>query len=59
MAEAVATWARLVQTRMRHANASTTLNVYGHLWPDRDETSRAAVDRAMATREEVSMLTFR
>jgi hypothetical protein len=27
----------------RHASAKTTLDTYGHLWPDRDDTSRAAV----------------
>jgi integrase len=42
---------KVVQARLRHASATTTLNVYGHLWPDRDETSRAAVGRAMAARE--------
>ena len=26
---------------MRHASAKTTLDTYGHLWPDRDESSRA------------------
>ncbi|GAB2982131.1 hypothetical protein GCM10027076_19990 [Nocardioides montaniterrae] len=25
------------------ASAKTTLDAYGHLWPDRDDTSRAAV----------------
>jgi integrase len=33
-----------VQARMRHALATTTLNTYGHLWPDSDETSRVAVE---------------
>ena len=42
---------KVVQARMRHANATTTLNVYGHMFPDKDETSRAAVGRAMAARE--------
>lgn len=34
---------KTVQARLRHASAKTTLDVYGHLWPDRDESSRAAV----------------
>lgn len=34
---------KVVQTRLRHASAKTTLDTYGHLWPDRDNTSRAAV----------------
>jgi integrase len=42
---------KVVQARMRHPNATITLNVYGHMFPDKDETSRAAVGRAMAARE--------
>lgn len=33
---------KVVQARLRHASAKTTLDTYGHLWPDRDDTSRAA-----------------
>lgn len=39
---------KVVQARMRHKNATTTLNTYGHLWPDKDETARSAVAAAMA-----------
>ncbi len=42
---------KTVQCRMRHSHASTTLNVYGHLFPDKDETSRAAVGSIFAARE--------
>ena len=35
----------VVQTRLRHASVTTTLNTYGHLWPDADESARAAGDR--------------
>ena len=28
---------------MRHASAKTTLDTYGHLWPDSDDSTRAAV----------------
>src|SRR5881275_269086 len=35
---------KTVQARLRHASAKTTLDTYGHLWPDRDESTRAAVD---------------
>ena len=28
---------------MEHASAKTTLDTYGHLWPDSDETTRAAI----------------
>lgn len=41
---------KVVQTRLRHANATTTLNTYGHLWPDADESARAAVASVVAAR---------
>ena len=28
---------------MRHASARTTLDTYGHMWPDADESSRTAI----------------
>jgi len=34
---------KVVQARLRHVSAKTTLDTYGLLWPDRDDTSRAAV----------------
>lgn len=45
---------KIVQARLRHASAMTTLNTYGHLWPDSDESSRAAVAVALAAREDKS-----
>lgn len=41
---------KVVQTRMRHTSAKTTLDTYGHLWPDSDDTTRAAVGRVFASR---------
>ncbi|GAA4123610.1 site-specific integrase [Knoellia locipacati] len=41
---------KVVQTRLRHASATTTLNTYGHLWPDADESARAAVGQVLAAR---------
>ena len=41
---------KVVQARLRHASAKTTLNTYGHLWPDSDETTRAAISGVMTTR---------
>jgi len=38
---------KVVQTRLRHANATTTLNTYGHLWPDNDESTRNAIVSAL------------
>lgn len=43
-----------VQARMRHDKASTTLNVYGHLWPDDDETTNNAVSAAIAARQKAA-----
>ena len=34
---------KVVQARLRHASAKTTLDTYGHLWPDADESARRAV----------------
>lgn len=42
---------KVVQARLRHASAKTTLDTYGHLWPDRDDTSRAAVAAVYQERE--------
>lgn len=41
---------KIVQARLRHALASTTLDTYGHLWPDADESTRAAVGKVIAAR---------
>jgi integrase len=35
---------KVVQRRLGHASASTTLDIYGHLWPDDEDRTRAAVD---------------
>lgn len=41
---------KVVQTRLRHASAMTTLNTYGHMFPDKDESARAAVAAAFGAR---------
>jgi len=41
---------KTVQARLRHGSAKTTLDTYGHLWPDRDESSKHAVAAAYADR---------
>ncbi len=41
---------KVVQRRLRHASAMTTLNTYGHMWPDADESARAAVGVVLAER---------
>lgn len=37
-----------VQRALGHASATTTLNTYGHLWPDADDRTRAATDGLMS-----------
>jgi integrase len=44
---------KVVQARLRHTSATTTLNTYGHLWPDSDESTRAAVQAVFAARRDV------
>ena len=39
-----------VQAALRHASAKTTLDTYSHLWPDADETIRAAGDKVLRAR---------
>ena len=41
---------KTVQARMRHASATTTLDTYGHLWPDADESTRAAIGAVITDR---------
>lgn len=41
---------KVVQARLRHASAKTTLDVYGHLWPDTDESARTAVNNVLTAR---------
>jgi integrase len=45
-----ATDIKTVQARMRHASATTTLDTYGHLWPDADESTRIAIGAVIAER---------
>jgi integrase len=35
---------KTVQARLRHRSAKTTLDTYGHLWPDKDESTKAVID---------------
>lgn len=41
---------KVVQARLRHGSATTTLDTYGHLFPDTDEATRAAVDAVLVAR---------
>lgn len=40
-----------MQARLRHASAKTTLDTYGHMRPDRDESLRAAVIATLSARK--------
>jgi integrase len=49
---------KVVQRCVRHASAKTTLDTYGHMFPDKEESARAAVsevlkDRALQMRSAV------
>ena len=35
---------KTAQARLRHGSAKTTLDTYGHLWPDKDESTKAVID---------------
>ncbi|WP_284226042.1 tyrosine-type recombinase/integrase [Mycobacterium antarcticum] len=39
-----------VQARMRHASARTTLDTYGHMWPDTDDSLNNALGAVIAER---------
>lgn len=41
---------KVVQARLRHSSATTTLNTYAHMWPDSDESTRAAVGSVLTAR---------
>jgi integrase len=43
---------KTVQVRLGHATAAETLDTYSHLWPDSDDSARAAIDAAMTARAE-------
>lgn len=38
---------KVVQKRLGHASVTQTLDTYGHLWPDSDDQTRAAVDEVL------------
>jgi hypothetical protein len=39
---------------MRHASATTTLDTYGHLWPDADESTRTAIGAVIRERTQTA-----
>lgn len=46
---------KTVQARLRHASAKTTLDTYGHMFPDSDDKSRDAVGSAFAARRAANL----
>jgi integrase len=45
---------KTVQAGLRHASAKTTLHIYVHIWPDRDQSTRTALDALLAAKFENS-----
>ena len=41
---------KTVQARIRHASVITMLDIYGHLWPDADESTRSAIGAVITAR---------
>lgn len=39
---------KVVQDRLGHSSATMTLDVYGHLWPNAEDSTRAAIEAAFA-----------
>ncbi|MGH8984890.1 MAG: hypothetical protein ACRDY6_13590 [Acidimicrobiia bacterium] len=50
---------KVVQSRLGHASAKTTLDTYGHLFPDEEVRTRAAVDDELARAAEDRLRTAR
>lgn len=50
---------KVVQARLRHGSAKTTLDTYGHLWPDSDDSTRAAINSVIAARSEAPAANLR
>lgn len=45
---------KVVQKRLRHASAKTTLDTYGHMFPDKDESARTVIAEAIQARADSS-----
>jgi len=41
---------KTVQIRMRHASGKTTIDTYGHMFPDTEDATRAAIAKVIAAR---------
>jgi integrase len=38
---------KVIQARLGHASAKTSLDIYGHLFPDEEDRTRHAIDAAL------------
>jgi integrase len=45
---------KVLQVRLGHASAAETMDTYGHLYPDTDRTTRAAIDAAFRVASNVA-----
>ena len=43
---------KVVQSRLGHASAKTTLDTYGHLFPDEEDRTRDAIDAELMRAED-------
>jgi integrase len=50
---------KVVQARLGHASAKTTLDTYGHLWPDDEDATRATVDAELSAGSRVNSVSRR
>ncbi|MGH3785857.1 MAG: tyrosine-type recombinase/integrase [Pseudonocardiaceae bacterium] len=50
---------KTVQRRLGHSSAAMTLDTYTHLWPDSDDRTRQAVERALSAKIEAAADTVR
>jgi integrase len=41
---------KVVQKCLRHSSAKTTLDTYGHMWPDKEESAKEAVAKVLGER---------
>ena len=44
---------KTVQRRLGHATAAETLDTYSHLWPDSNDRTRDAIDKAFEPPDEL------
>jgi integrase len=48
---------KVVKARLGHATSKTTLDIYGHLWPDEEGTTRLVVEAELGQVDKASRVT--